>query len=67
MLPSAPSDNEAIEDLKKCLVDEFELINQHFASTCYSEKRILLKRMCELVVPTTSSLIEPEVKIKKTQ
>ena len=65
MSSSAPSDNEAIEDLEKRLVDEFELINQRFASTCYSEKIILLKRMSELVVPTTPSLMESEVKIKK--
>jgi len=31
--PSAPSDNEAV-DLEKHLVDEFELINQRFASSC---------------------------------
>ena len=31
MSPSAPSDNEAVEDLEKCLVDEFELINQRFS------------------------------------
>ena len=37
MSPSAPSDNEAVEDLEKCLVDEFELINQHFSFACYSK------------------------------
>ena len=65
MSPSAPSDLEAVKDLEKCLVDESEIINQHFSKACYSKKLILLKRMRELIVPNTSSLMEPEVKIRK--
>ena len=31
MSPSTPSDLEAVKDLDKHLIDEFELINQHFS------------------------------------
>ena len=41
------------------------MINQRFSTVNSSEKIILLKRLQELVNPTISSLIEPEVKICK--
>ena len=64
MPPSAPTNREAVDDFDSHLTEEIEMINQCFSVSNNSEKIILLKRLRELVIPTTSSRTEPEVNIR---
>ena len=50
---------------EKSLTEKVDKINQYFIKINDFEKIILLKRMRELVNPSTYSLIKPEVKIRK--
>ena len=61
--PPALNNPEEVDDLGNRLAEELDMINQHFSVSNNSEKIMLLKRLRELVTPTTSSLIEPEMKI----
>ena len=54
-----------VVDMRNRWKEEIHKINQCFIKDNDSKKIILLKRMRELVNPSTSSLIEPEVKIRK--
>jgi len=65
MCTPAPINPEVFDDLDSRLAEELDTINQHFSVSNQSEKIMLLKRLRELVTPTTSSLIELEVKIQK--
>ena len=65
MCPLAPINPEVVDDLGSHLAQELDTINQYFSVSNQSEKIMLLKRLRELVTPTTSSLIEPEVKMRK--
>ena len=65
MSPSAPIDCKVVVDMSNRCIEEVDKINQCFIKANNSKKIILLKRMRELVNPSTSSLIKPEVKIKE--
>ena len=65
MSPSAPIDCEVVVDVRNRWTEEIYKINKCFIKANDSEKIILLKRIRELVNSSTSSLIEPEVKIRK--
>ena len=65
MTPLVSIDREVVVDLSHCLHEQWELINQRFSNSNDSAKIMMLKRLRELVTPTTSSLIKSPVKIKK--
>ena len=64
MSPLVFIDREVVVDLGNHLSEELEMINQRFFASNNLKRTMLLKRLRELVTLTTSSLIEPAVKIK---
>jgi histone-lysine N-methyltransferase SETD2 len=65
MSSSVSIDREVVDDLNKRWAEEVEMINQQFSTSNNYEKLMLLKRLREMTNPTTSFLIEPEVKLRK--
>ena len=58
-------DREVIDNLSNRWTEEWHMTNQRIFLANNSKKMMLLKRLRELVNPTTSSIIEPDVKIQK--
>lgn len=63
--PLVSIDREVEDDLSKRWTEEVEIINQQFSRSNTTEKLVLLKRLKEINNPTTTFLIEPEVKLRK--
>ena len=65
MAPLVSTDREVVDELDLHLAEEIEMVRQCFVVSNDSEKMMFLKRLRELGVPNNSSLMEPEVKIRK--